>query len=196
MWWKKKMDGRSPGNTRTPWLILLLALILTLGGWIFYQDLKLGERISEEELSKEDIPSVSVSSLELDKDISGDRWTFFAREASRKNDIIHALSLDMTLKRKDGTLWKAESPVAEYSDMKDTLTMNSIDGQTRGPDYFYFWRSPEGRFSETQGEWVFPLGITVENDHSTIYGNFARSASEGILYLENGAEIIWKIQDQ
>lgn len=184
------MDGRSPGKVRS---LLLIAVLLFLGIflWGLYRDLALDSEDPGTVPPDEKKSLVSVEEIEIRKDLSGDLWTLFSEKADQAQDMIRARNVEIQLDTIEGPLWRAESPLAEYSENKGVIKIYQVSGRTVADNYAFSWVASEALFLENTREWEFPSGLRVSGQKMILEGNAGRADPRGVIYLENGAIARW-----
>ncbi len=182
------MAGVSSGK-RKILIALFIAIVLFLGYGLFH-DLQLDN--IEDNVEKEEQVGPTVSKLSFYREISGDIWELRSEKAAKmSNSKIKGYSVDIQMTGKDGNLWTAWAPEAEYNEKDSSLRMEKAIGTGLMDQTGIDWKAEIVFFSEKAGIWTFPKGITSESASFDLKGNWGEFVIEGKMKVSGDAEAIW-----
>ena len=182
------MAGVSSGK-RKILIALFMAIVLFLGYGLFH-DLQLDNM--EDSVEEEKQVGPTVSRLSFYREISGDIWELRSEKAVKmSNSKIKGYSVDVEMTGKEGNLWTAWAPEAEYDEKDRSLSMEKAIGTGLMDKTVIDWKADIVFFNEKTGIWTFPEGITAESASLDLKGNWGEVVIEGKMKVSGDAEAIW-----
>ena len=173
---------------RTLLLILALVGIVVLARYVM-RDIRLDVDLLRETLAK--TPGVVLENLEFEREISGDLWKIRLPLAERRNGEIHVTSMDVRRQLADGHVWYFWGNEGFYQEEAQRARLKKLLGTMETATRVMNLESPELLWSQREGSFFFPQGLTLYDSEFILKTSEASMDSSGVIVLDEGGSIRW-----